>query len=197
MVVEWMTRRYREVCVQPWCNPLWLTGLKAPTNWLFFELHTTEKQTINYLVSVGCGSWRKEKGWKSCTVLFSFPDLSTWHQSQHSADFHPLAAHCCPVRPHWFTFTWWGCCNLFLWHNPTELAHSFSLCSRVCFCLYGPFNCISFHKFSRQLSSFSLCSSGLISVLLVLSTVYLFMEVSLSPDLILCGWLGLKHQLDS
>ena len=19
-------------CVQPWCNPLWLTGLKAPTN---------------------------------------------------------------------------------------------------------------------------------------------------------------------
>ena len=21
-----------EVCVQPWCNPLWLTGLKAPTN---------------------------------------------------------------------------------------------------------------------------------------------------------------------
>ena len=28
------------------------------------------------------------------------------------------------------------------------------------FSLYGLFNCISFHKFSRQLSTFSLCSSG-------------------------------------
>ena len=34
-------------------------------------------------------------------------------------------------------------------------------------------NCISFHKLSRQLSAFSLCSSGLISALLVLSTTYL------------------------
>ena len=25
--------------------------------------------------------------------------------------------------------------------------------------------------------------------------IYLFMKVSLSPDIILCGWLGLKHQL--
>ena len=39
----------------------------------------------------------------------------------------------------------------------------------------------------RQLSSFSLSSSGLISVLLVLSTTYLFMKVSFSPDVILCG----------
>ena len=31
---------------------------------------------------------------------------------------------------------------------------------------------------------------------MVLSTVYnIFMEASLSPDEILCGWLGLKHQL--
>ena len=57
----------------------------------------------------------------------------------------------------------------------------------VCFCLYGPFNYISFHKFSWQLSAFSLCSSGLISALLVLSTIYLIMKVSLSPDIILCG----------
>ena len=52
------------------------------------------------------------------------------------------------------------------------------------FCLYGPFNCISFHKFSRQLSVFLFCCSGLISVLLVLSTVYLVMKVSFSPDVI-------------
>ena len=38
------------------------------------------------------------------------------------------------------------------------------------FCLYGSFNCISFHKFSRSLFVLSLCSSGLISAILVLST---------------------------
>ena len=38
---------------------------------------------------------------------------------------------------------------------------------------YGPFTCISFHKFFRQLSAFTLCSPSLISALLVLSTVYL------------------------
>ena len=31
-----------------------------------------------------------------------------------------------------------------LFHKPSELAHSLSFCSCVCFCLYGPFNCISF-----------------------------------------------------
>ena len=73
--------------------------------------------------------------------------------------------------------------------KPTELAHSCLFCSCVCFCLYGPFNCISFHKFSRQLSAFSLCSSGPISALLVLSTICLFLKVSFgpSPDVILCG----------
>ena len=44
-----------------------------------------------------------------------------------------------------------------------------------------------FIEFSRQLSVFSLRSSGLISALLVLSTAYLFMKVSFSPDIILCG----------
>ena len=97
-------------------------------------------------------------------------------------------------RPHGFTFTWWGCSCLCLWHKPTELAHSFLFCSCVCFCLYGTFNCVSFHKFSRQLSAFSLCSTGLISALLVLSAICLFTKVSLSPDIILCGWLGLKLQ---
>ena len=42
-------------------------------------------------------------------------------------------------------------------------------------------------KFSRQLSIFSLCSSGLISALLVLSTICLFMKVSFSPDIIPSG----------
>ena len=68
--------------------------------------------------------------------------------------------------PRGLTFTWWGCCGLCFWHKPTELAHSFLFCSCAYFCL--SFNCISFHKFSRQLPAFSLCSSGLISALLVL-----------------------------
>ena len=49
------------------------------------------------------------------------------------------------------------------------------------------FNRSSFHKFFRQLPAFTLCSFGLISALLVLSTICLFMKVSLSPDVILCG----------
>ena len=45
-----------------------------------------------------------------------------------------------------------------------------------------------FHSInSPDNSAFSLCSSGLIFALLVLSTVYLFVKVSLSPDIILCG----------
>ena len=54
-----------------------------------------------------------------------------------------------------------------------------------------------FHQFSRQVSVFSLCSSGLISALLVLSTIYLFMKVSFSPDIISSGWLtGLKTPIN-
>ena len=98
-------------------------------------------------------------------------------------------------RPRGLTFTWWGCCGLCLWHEPTELAHSFLFCSRGYLCLHVPFNCISFHKFSRQLSVFSFCSSDFISALLVLSTICLFMKVSFSPNIIPRGWLGSMHQL--
>ena len=69
---------------------------------------------------------------------------------------------------------------LFSWHKPTKLAHSFLFCSCAHLCLNGPFNCISFHKCSRQLSAFPLNSSSLISASMVLSTVYLFMKVYLA-----------------
>ena len=95
------------------------------------------------------------------------------------------------------TFTWWGCRGLCFWHKPTELAHSFLFSSCVYFCPYDPFNCISIDKFNWQLSAFSVCSSSLTSALLVLSTMYLFMKVSFSPDRILCGWLGLKAPTNS
>ena len=56
---------------------------------------------------------------------------------------------------------------------------------------------IVFHSINSppKLPAFSLCSFGLISALLVFSTIYLFLKLFLSPDVILCGWLGLKHQL--
>ena len=95
-------------------------------------------------------------------------------------------------RAHLLVVDIFGLCHK---NKLTKLAHYFLFCSRICLCLLGPFNAISFHKFSRQLFAFSLCSSGLNSALLVLSTIYLFMKVSLSPDVILCGWLGFKHQL--
>ena len=79
--------------------------------------------------------------------------------------------------------------------NQPTLPTLFLFCSSVCFCLYGPFNCISFHKCSWQLYAFSLCSSGLIAAKLVFSTIYLFTKVSLSPDIIHCGWVDLKRQL--
>ena len=76
-----------------------------------------------------------------------------------------------------------GDVTVYVWHKPPELVHSVLFCSCICFFLYGPFSCISFRQFFRQLSVFWLCSSGLISALLVLSTIHLFVKVSFSPDI--------------
>ena len=54
----------------------------------------------------------------------------------------------------------------------------------------GPFYYISFHKFSWQLSVFFL-----LLTLFFRRSIYLFMKVSLSPDMIRSRWLGSKHQL--
>ena len=43
------------------------------------------------------------------------------------------------------------CFGLCFGQEPTELTHSFLFCPCVCFCLYGPFSRILFHKFSQQL----------------------------------------------
>ena len=67
---------------------------------------------------------------------------------------------------------------IYVFINQPNLPTPFLFCSCVCFCLYSPFNCISIHEFSRQISAFSLCSSGLISALMVLSTIYVSVKVS-------------------
>ena len=96
--------------------------------------------------------------------------------------------------PSGLTFSWWECYGFCLRQKPVELAHSFYsvLVSISVFMALSPV----FHSItSPENSPLPHCSSGLISALLVLSTIYIFMKVSLSPNIIFCGWLGLKHQL--
>ena len=81
-----------------------------------------------------------------------------------------------------------GDVKVYVWYEPTELAHSFLFCSWACVCLFGPFNCIPFHKFSQQLSAFSLCSFGLISALLVLSAIVPAGSPSRGGDVTVCVW---------
>ena len=63
------------------------------------------------------------------------------------------------------------------------------------FLSFRPFSCISFHKFSRDNSSLS---HSVLPVWLLpywSFQLYISSKFSLSPDIILCGWLGLKRQL--
>ena len=78
--------------------------------------------------------------------------------------------------PHGLPFTWWGCCGLCLFDiNQPSLPTLFFFFFYILFvCLFlslWPLICISFHQISQQLSAFSLFSFGLISALLVLSTI--------------------------
>ena len=93
------------------------------------------------------------------------------------------------------TFRWWWCCSLCFWHKPTELGHSFLFCSYVYFCLYGLFNCISFHKFSWQLHFLTLLFQFYFCIIGPFNYIYLSVKVSFRPDIILCGWPGWKNQL--
>ena len=93
-----------------------------------------------------------------------------------------------------------GCYGLCFRHKPTELAGSFFLLffKSVLVSVFV-FMALStvFHSVNSSHNSPLSVSVLLVSFLplLALSTIYLFMKVSLSPDIILCGWLSLKHQL--
>ena len=65
-------------------------------------------------------------------------------------------------RPCGLTLSWWGRYGLRPGPKNTRACPLFLFCSCVCFCPYGLFNFILLHKFSRQLSAFSLCPSDLI-----------------------------------
>ena len=89
------------------------------------------------------GEWREinSDGCKSSLAMYLFAAevVQLHHHSGHVSRSE---------RPRRLTITWWGCCGLCLGYKQAEFAHSFLISSCVCFCLYGPFNCISFHKFS-------------------------------------------------
>ena len=144
---------------------------------LFFEFQQHTNASVGLCVS--CSTWYRTAVLAS---PFQFQHHTAIGCNQASTVRRSPRAHLHVV----------GMLRLMPWHKPTELVYSFLFRSCVSFCLYGHVNCISIHKFFRQFSAFSICSSGLISALLVLSIIYLFTKVSLSPDIILCGWRGLR-----
>ena len=121
---------------------------------------------------------------KQVTFIWT-PDSNSDHRAFHKSTEQHTA------DPRGLTFSWWGCYDLCLRHKPAKLAHSFYsvlVPVSVFIALSTVFQSIN----SPDTSPLCHFSSGLI---LVLSTIYLFMTVFLSRDIIICGWLGLKHQL--
>ena len=80
---------------------------------------------------------------------------------------------------------WWGCYSLCLRHWPAKLAHSVLFCSCVCLCFYGPFNCISFHTFSRQLCFLTLFFRPYLCLIGCFKYYISLWKSSFNPDIIL------------
>ena len=120
--------------------------------------------------------------WRRALGLVSFPhsfrpdhhvvpcwlvdDTRTWVRLEHSNErklFHLIAADFPRHQFPWAHLLVVGMLRFMSDINQPSLPTPFFFLFRSCvyFCLYSPFNCISFHKFSRQLSVFSLCSCGL------------------------------------
>ena len=102
-------------------------------------------------------------------------------------------SHSIKTNAHGLTFTWWECRGLCLRRKPTDLAHSFLFCSCVCFCLYGPFNFISFHKFFLQLCFLTLFFWPYFCFISPFNYISLYDSLPRSWFSVLCGGLVLKH----
>ena len=93
------------------------------------------------------------------------------------------------------TFTWWRCCRLCLltytnWACPLFFDSALVSVS-VFMAILTVFHSINFPNNSSFFHSVRLvffCFTG------PFNYIYIFMKVSLSFAIILCGWLGLKHQ---
>ena len=128
---------------------------------------------------------------KKKIIIYFF--LSKQDDANHSDP--PSQPHPPTPTPRGRTLTWWGCSCF--WHKPTNLAcQLLSVFCCVYFCLYGPFNCISFRKLSKERSALSLCSFFRSYFCFIGPFIYTFLyKVSFSSDIIPCGWLGSKHHL--
>ena len=117
----------------------------------------------------GLRNWDKcffvcvSSGWMSrsvCRLTASVYVSVARYQEKHDCPSSDLQITM-SESPRGLIFTWCDSYGLYFWHKPTELARSFFIPFLCLFLssVYDPFNCISFYKFSRQLSAFSFCSS--------------------------------------
>ena len=81
------------------------------------------------------------------------------------------------VSPLRLTFTWWGCCGLCQGHKPVEFAHPF-FSVLVSISVFMALSTVFHFINSPDTLCFSLCSSDLISALLVFSTNLLWKSPS-------------------
>ena len=69
-MVTWLlcriSRRWIAICFQPWCNPMWLTGLKAPTSKLTMIFHGN-KHCFQGILNQRSLGWRQH-----CIVVATF-----------------------------------------------------------------------------------------------------------------------------
>ena len=106
--------------------------------------------------------------------------------------------HSSATRPHGLTFAWWGCCGLCFWNKPTELAHCFFGSVFVSISVFMALSTV-FHSINSPDNS--PLSHSVLPVLFPpcwsFERYISFWKSpsALSPDIILCGWLGSKHQL--
>ena len=108
-----------------------------------------ESPPVGHIEKVRTGDIRNH--WKN--VLFGTPEILYSVRSQPCTVRRSFTESVSSLScPRGLTVTWWGCYGLCFWHKPTELAYSFLFCYCVYICLCGPFNCMSFHEFPRQLS---------------------------------------------
>ena len=97
---------------------------------LFFEFHYHKNASVGLCVSY--------------STQYKTAVLASSVQCQHHTAIGCNQASTCRPSPR-APLHVVGMLRLMPWHKPTEHVHSFLSRSCVSFCLYGPFNCISFH----------------------------------------------------
>ena len=181
-------------CVKCWLHVSFLTlGWPCAVDTMFKSVHLRYNS-----ISMVRQWWRENRLHTKCECSIGMKlSMEQWQNSV----VLPCGAFVfcmCSIFPSVFLSllpvpAWWGCFGLFLTNQPNLPTPFYSVLVSI-----SVFMAVStvFHSInSPKNSALSHCFSSLISASLVLSTIYLFVKVSFSPDIIFCGWLGLKHQI--